>query len=47
MEMEEIVKIGIVLVVLVVLLAGVVFLLKDKGFSLLDSIKNFMRFGGK
>ena len=45
--MEEIVKIGIVLIVLVVLVVAVGFLFTEKGAALLDSIKNFMKFGGK
>ncbi len=45
MEMEEIVKILIVVVVLVIMIGAVVFLLKGKGGGLLDSIRNFLRFG--
>jgi nitrogen fixation-related uncharacterized protein len=45
MEMEEIVKILIVVVVLVIMIGAVVFLFKGKGGSILDSIRNFLRLG--
>ena len=45
MEMEEIVKILIALVVLIVLIGVVVVLFKGKGGELLGSIKNILRFG--
>jgi preprotein translocase subunit SecG len=45
MEMEQIVKILIFLVVLIILIGAVVLLLQGKGAGLLDSIKRMMRFG--
>jgi len=45
METEEIVKILIVVVVLVLLVGGFILLFQGKGGSLLDSIKNVLRFG--
>jgi len=45
LEMEEIVKILIIVVVLVILVWGVVFLFQGKGGAVFDSIRNLMRFG--
>jgi len=45
MEMEEIVKILIVVVVLIILVGAVMVLFKGKGGDILDSIKNLLRFG--
>ena len=45
MEIEEIVKIVIFVVVLVILVGVVIFLFKGKGGGLLDSVRNFLRFG--
>ena len=44
--MEEIVKMIIFVVILVVLIGGVILLFKGKGGDILASIKNFFRFGG-
>ncbi len=44
MEMEEIVKILIFVVVLIVMM-GVFVLFSDKGGDLIDGIKNVLRFG--
>jgi len=44
MEMEEIVKILIFVVVLVIMV-GAVIMLTGKGGALLDSIRNVLRFG--
>ena len=45
MEMEEIVKILIFVVVLVIMVGAVVFLFGEKGGQILDSIRNLLRFG--
>lgn len=45
MESEEIVKMLIFIVVLVVVVAGVIFLLKGKGGELLAGIKRGLRLG--
>jgi hypothetical protein len=45
MEMEQIVKIIIFVVVLVILIGAVIFLLKGKGGSLLDSVRRLLRVG--
>jgi len=45
MEMEEIVKILVAIVILIILVGAAIFLLKGKGGALLDSIKNLLRFG--
>ena len=45
MEMEEIVKLIIVVLVLIIMVGAAIFLLKGKGGSLLDGIKNLLRFG--
>jgi len=47
MEMEEVVKLLIAVVVLVIMVGAIVFLFTEKGVQLLDSIKNTLRFGGK
>ena len=47
MEMEELVKILIAVIVLVIMVGAVIFLFQGKGGELLEAIKNFMRFGGK
>jgi len=47
MEMEEIVKILIAVIVLGIMVGAVIFLVQGKGGELLESIRNFMRFGGK
>jgi len=44
MEMEEIVKILIFVVVLVIMV-GAVIMFSDKGGQILDSIRNLLRFG--
>jgi hypothetical protein len=46
MEIEEIIKILIAVLVLVVLVGAAIFLLGNKGGDLLSSIKNALRFGG-
>ena len=43
--MEEIVKMLIAIVVLVILAGAVVFLLSGKGGELLEGVKNLMKFG--
>ncbi|MFH1290975.1 MAG: hypothetical protein ABIH79_00250 [archaeon] len=45
MEMEEIVKILIAVVVLVIMVGAIIFLFKGKGGELLNSIRNVLRFG--
>lgn len=46
MEIEELVKILIVVVVLILLIGIVVFVLKEQGFEgVLGEIKNLLRFG--
>jgi len=45
MEMEEIVKLIVVVIVLVIMVGATIFLLKGKGGALLDGIKNLLRFG--
>ncbi|MCR4285132.1 MAG: hypothetical protein NUV97_03770 [archaeon] len=46
MEMEEIVKMVIFVVILVVLVGAVFLLLSGKGAAVLDSIRNLLRRGG-
>ncbi|MFH1238323.1 MAG: hypothetical protein V1491_02710 [archaeon] len=43
--MEEIVKILIAVVVLVIMVGAIIFLFKGKGGELLNSIRNVLRFG--
>ncbi|MGK0209183.1 MAG: hypothetical protein ACI83O_000453 [Patescibacteria group bacterium] len=45
LEMEELVKLIIVAVVLIVAIAGISFLFIGRGGYLIDSIKSFFRFG--
>ncbi len=45
MEIEQIVKILIAVIVLVILVGAAVYLLGDKGGELLQGIKNAMRLG--
>jgi hypothetical protein len=45
MEMEQIVKLLILVVVILILIGGVIFLLSGKGGTLLDSLRNVLRFG--
>lgn len=45
MEIEEIVKIVIAVIILFVLAGATIFLLNGKGSGLLQSIKNALRFG--
>jgi hypothetical protein len=45
MEIEEIVKMLVFVVFLVVMVGAVVFLFQGKGGELLASIKNILRFG--
>ena len=45
MEMEEIVKVLIFVLVLAILVGGVIVLFKGKGFDLLSSIRDILRFG--
>lgn len=45
MEMEEIVKILIVVVVLVIMVGAITFLFAGKGGEIFDSIRNVLRFG--
>ena len=45
MEIEELVKMIVVVIVLVIMVGAIVFLLKGKGGSLLDGIRNILRFG--
>jgi hypothetical protein len=45
MEIEEIVKIIIAVIVLVVLVGAAIFLLNGKGTELLSGIKNALRLG--
>ena len=48
MAIEEIIKLLIVIFVLVIMIGVIILLLKGKGFGeggILDSIKNFLRFG--
>ena len=44
MEIEELVKILVAVFVLLVLIGAVMFLFREKGLGVLDSIKNFLRF---
>lgn len=46
METEEIVKILIAVVVLIILIAATIFLFNGRGSEVLASIKNLLRFGG-
>lgn len=46
MEMEEIVKLVIVVIVLILAIGGVIILVQGKGGAILSSIKDFMGFGG-
>jgi len=46
MEMEELVKLIIAIVVLVVLIGAAIFLFKGKGGEVFASIRNALRFGG-
>jgi len=46
MEMEELVKLLIAVVVLTVLIGAAVFLFKGKGGEAFASIRNALRFGG-
>jgi preprotein translocase subunit SecG len=45
MEMEEITRLLIFVAVLVVVIAGIVFLFRGKGGEILDSIRRSLRFG--
>ena len=45
MEMEEIVKILIMVVILVIMIGAAIFLFKGRGGDLLNSIRNVLRFG--
>ncbi len=45
MEIEEIVKILIFVLVLVIVVGGGVVLLSGKGFDVVNSIKDILRFG--
>jgi hypothetical protein len=45
METEELVKMVIFVVVLVIMVGAVALLLTGKGMEVLDSIKNLLRFG--
>ena len=45
MEMEEVVKFLIVVIVLILMVGLVVVLFKDRGGGLLEGIKNLLRFG--
>ena len=45
MEIEEIVKMIIFVVVLVIMVGAVALLLTGKGMEVLDSIRNLLRFG--
>lgn len=45
MEMEEIVKFLIVVIVLILMVGLVIVLFKDKGGGLLDGLKNLLRLG--
>ena len=45
MEMEQIVKLLILVVVILILVGGVIFLLSGKGGSLMDTLRNVLRFG--
>ena len=45
MEMKEIIKLLIFVLVLVILTSAVIVLLKGKGFEALSSIKDVLRFG--
>ena len=46
MEIEEIVRIVIFVIILVVMVGAVIFLFSGKGSEVLSSIKNLLRFGG-
>lgn len=41
---EELVKLMIAIVVLVIII-GIIFLLRDKGYELLEELTKFLRFG--
>lgn len=45
MEMEQIVKLLIFIVILVVLVGAVILLFSERGGEMLNSIKNVLRFG--
>jgi hypothetical protein len=45
MEIEEMIKMTIFIIVLVILVGGVILLLKGKGGNILDSIRGILRFG--
>ena len=45
MDMREIIKVLIFVLVLVIMIAGGVVLLSGKGFDALSSIKDILRFG--
>lgn len=45
METEEMVQILVIVFLLVIGVLATIFLLGDKGGSIIDSIRNFMRFG--
>ena len=45
MEMEQIVKLLILVVIILILVGGVILLLLGKGVSLMDSLRNVLRFG--
>jgi len=45
MEMEEVVKLLIAVLVLILLIGAAIFLLKGKGGELLSSVKDLLRFG--
>jgi len=44
MEMEEIVRMSIFIVILIIMV-GAVIMFSDKGGQILDSIRNLLRFG--
>ena len=45
MEMEQIVKLLIFIVFLIILVGGIMLLLSGRGGEMLDSVKNVLRFG--
>ena len=45
MEMEQIVKMVIFVIVLLIMTGIIIFLFKGKGGELLDSVRNSLRFG--
>jgi hypothetical protein len=45
MEIEEIVKMVIFVIVLVIMVGAVALLLSGRGMEVLDSIRNLLRFG--